>query len=1280
LNITNNYNLFNGQKDTYYDHATITLKPGAAAPRGQVCVLVNYFSHSSTGSYFTVDSYANYATIPVYNSVSSGGYVLRDCLDFRPRRDDTTTAYTFSNSGTILLPEPSPNLNFTVNYAYYLARIDQIILTKNGNFKIIQGASSLNPSPPKVPGKAMLLYTLTIPPFTFSSANITPQFHDNKRYTMADIGTLDKRISTLEYYTALNNLEQTATQQQIIDANGLTRPKNGILVDNFQGSSIADVTNLDYYAAIDQKNNEVRPAAKINNIPFVFNGSLSSHYTQNGQIITLPYSIVTFIDQPTASRTENLNPFNLTSWNGTMKLSPESDTWVSTTSLPAVITNLSGDNDAWAAIGQAVNDTRSPYDTVWNNWQTVSAGVATSTSITSGPVYQTQVAGVYVDQWHAQNGAAAFQDFSNVILNTTSQTVENQVRTGIQTVLSSDTITKSVGTNIVSISVIPFIRPANLTYIARSMKPLTQIYPFFDNVNVRSFVSQLDTITFTGNVSFIDTYQAGEQILDTDGSTTSGNSATIVMVKDNQAYITNKHGVFLPGKTFIGSLSSKTAIISSYQHNRGQTADSQCAKYQQGVTPLTPMITATTIILESDAQATDNYYTGNTIYLNSGPGQGLKGVITSYNGASRTATIAGGWGGTLNSSISTIQPFLYSIGNINTDTNGDVCGTFTIPNLSSIQFPTGTSVFMLSDAPAGNVASAHTKAQDSYTAQGTLETTQQQFVTTRVPVLTTQVVSQTQTVVGSPVTTSQVIGTQAVSGYFDPLAQNFLIDNNVYPDGVFVTSIRVCFASKDKNVPVTLELRPTTNGFPDSATIIPFSQVIKNPNQINITTSPSLDDPNQYTEFMFDAPICLSPGIEYSMILISNSNNYEIYTAVVGDKYLGSDRLISQPPYLGVFFKSQNASTWTPFQGENLMFRINKALFDTSLPMTIVVNSPAYSANIVTGATNGAPNNEVYIDTMYLTNQDQVLKDTTLAYGFRATANTSRVLDSTYTIIPTNVNAFFSDRKVIAPSGNSFYLQTTGASIVRDVSPIIDLERYSITAIADQINNGGLSNSNITITSPGKGYNIGNTNIITFTGGNGSGAQGAIGSVDANGNITSIIITTGGSGSGYTGNVTGTVATSGYSATANASFIVGSETNPSGGNFITKYITRMVTLAASMDAGDLNVTFDGHKPVGTQIYVYYKVLSAEDTTPFASRPYVLMSLDSTDAFATGPDDFTEYNYVGSVDAFGNPIRNITYGTFNTFKNYAIKIVMSSNNPAIVPRISQLRIFALPGTN
>ena len=430
----------------------------------------------------------------------------------------------------------------------------------------------------------------------------------------------------------------------------------------------------------------------------------------------------------------------------------------------------------------------------------------------------------------------------------------------------------------------------------------------------------------------------------------------------------------------------------------------------------------------------------------------------------------------------------------------------------------------------------------------------------------------------------------------------------------------------------------------------------------------------QYTEFTFDAPICLLPGQEYAIVLLSNSNQYNVYAAAVGDKILGDDLVISQPPYLGVLFKSQNATTWTPYQGESLMFRVNKAVFTTNTPMFVTFNNPS-----ALPSANGLPL-EYYMDLMYLTNQDQVLTDTTLQYAYRAMANNTRTLDSTYTSVIPAQNFYFGTREVVELSGNSFYLQATGQSSLSDMSPIIDAERYSILAIEEQINNGGFGNSDITISNPGEGYNIANTNVITVTGGNGSGAQLEIGSVDANGNITSIIVTPGGSGQSYTGQANVAIVASGYTPTITASVNLASELHSSGGNFVARYITRMVTLAPGMAAGDLNVIFDACKPSGSQIYVYYKILSAEDPTPFSARPYSLMSLVGTDSFATTPATFISYNYVGTLDQYGNPIRNISYGSYPTFQYFAIKIVMATNNPTLIPIIQNFTATAMPGAS
>ena len=47
----------------------------------------------------------------------------------------------------------------------------------------------------------------------------------------------------------------------------------------------------------------------------------------------------------------------------------------------------------------------------------------------------------------------------------------------------------------------------------------------------------------------------------------------------------------------------------------------------------------------------------------------------------------------------------------------------------------------------------------------------------------------------------------------------------------------------------------------------------------------------------------------------------------MGETVLGSNRTISQQPYAGVLFKSQNGSTWTADQNEDIKFKIKRAEF-----------------------------------------------------------------------------------------------------------------------------------------------------------------------------------------------------------------------------------------------------------------------------------------------------------------------------------------------------------------
>lgn len=1270
INVTNNYKLFNGQKDAFYDHATLSLNSGAPVAQGQLLVLLNYYQPSTTGGYFSVDSYPTYATIPVYTSTTAVTYNLRDCIDFRPVRDAATTATTFANAGLILLPEPTPTSNFQVGYGYYLPRFDLLTLDSGGNFNIIQGSAGTNPQVPAVTAHNMLLYTLAVPAFTFYAANVNITMQNNKRYTMHDIYKLEKRVQTLEYYNALNAVEQQAINQTNPDGNGNDRPQNGLLVDAFVGTSVADVLNPDYAASIDGTTQILRPSFNLGNFPLVFNPALSSGFAQNDNIITLPYSIVNFISQNAASRVENLNPFNLSVWNGTLDINPSSDTWMDTIAAPSVTTNLSGDNDSWQA-------SSIPFATVWNNWQTVWTGVAQSTASTvqnfaavlNGVTASTQDGGI---------GAYG----QSVVTSTTTTTTQGQVQTGIQYSLSNEQQTVPVGTNIINTSVIPYIRNNNLMFFADGLKPLTNVFPFFDNVNVRNYTDQHRIITFTTPVQFQESVSGGfgELIFDTDGGTNLGFGAnsTYVWISagTNQVWVGAETGIIAPGKTFKGATSGVTGVVQSYAHTAGQTYEPKGEHYRSlpFTAGVTPTINATSIVLQATANNTDGYYTGNTIYAWSFQGifVGVSSTITSYNGASRIATVSPAW----NPNV-IWQPGVnlsYAMGNMQTDQNGSIAGMFSVPQpgATGIKFPTGTATFMLLDQPTGQVVAATTKAQASYTAQGTLETTQQEFITTEVPVITTRSVQQSQVVVNSQ--TNQTVASN-ILGYFDPLAQSFYVDNNIYPNGVFITSIRVCFASKDNNIPVTLQLRPMVNGYPSSSTIIPFSQVTLAPNQVNTSIAPNLDTPATYTEFFFSAPVNLQPGHEYAIVMISNSNNYNVYSAAVGDTYLGSTRIVSAPPYMGVLFKSQNSSTWTPSQGEALMFRVTKAQFNITNPLIATFNNPVFNANSF--YSRPISNSEIYMDVMYVTNNDQNMSPTSLGYGFRGTANIGRSLDSGYTTVIPNTNYFFNSRYVTTPAGNTFFLQSTGASISQDVSPIIDSQRYSVIGVGNIINAGGVQNTNITLLNGGLGYNIANTNIINVTGGGGGGAQLQIGSVNANGTITSITVSPGGSGSGYFATPNTSVIASGYTPTQNASFVIAGESNASGGNIVGRYITRMATLAPGQDAGDINVYIDANVPQNTNIFVYYKIMSRSDTDTFANKPWTPMSLVGTQVNSNSPNVYPENRYVGSLDSFGNPINHVSYGGYNTFAYFAVKIDMISNNPTVVPTMQNLRIYSLP---
>jgi len=82
------------------------------------------------------------------------------------------------------------------DYSYYLARKDKIILDPTGKLVDVSGVPSIVPGEPAAAAIGMVLYNLTLEPYTFGTGtnNVFVSKVENKRYTMRDIGKLESRI------------------------------------------------------------------------------------------------------------------------------------------------------------------------------------------------------------------------------------------------------------------------------------------------------------------------------------------------------------------------------------------------------------------------------------------------------------------------------------------------------------------------------------------------------------------------------------------------------------------------------------------------------------------------------------------------------------------------------------------------------------------------------------------------------------------------------------------------------------------------------------------------------------------------------------------------------------------------------------------------------------------------------------------------------------------------------------------------------------------------------
>ena len=334
LDVSKLFAFDSGQRPLFYDLGSIVRTNKQVEISGSIRVVFEYFSHS-VGDYFNVDSYEN--VVP-YSDINT---ILRDTLDFRPSKNDNGIGFVNGTSGIL-----KSGYDISADYSYYIPRIDILVVTSDKNITIVQGIPGDIATVPAVPDNAMLLYIIGNTPYSsYPSKSTVLSPIDNKRFTMKDINKLEKRISTLEYYTTLSMVEQSTNNFAITDGLGNDMYKNGFLIESFNDHGVGDVINYDYSCFINSSTKQLYPLINEKSVALTEINTNDSqrainNYVIHDGLITLPFTEEAYSTNIYASRVENVNPFAVTSFSGNLSLYPSSDTWFDTLTLPTIQRNL----------------------------------------------------------------------------------------------------------------------------------------------------------------------------------------------------------------------------------------------------------------------------------------------------------------------------------------------------------------------------------------------------------------------------------------------------------------------------------------------------------------------------------------------------------------------------------------------------------------------------------------------------------------------------------------------------------------------------------------------------------------------------------------------------------------------------------------------------------------------------------------------------------------------------------------------------------------------------
>jgi hypothetical protein len=1042
FDVSFNYSYDNGQNGSFYNYGTINRKSNALEPSKKLKIYFSngYYQSSDSGDITTVQSYDTFNYGKEIQSVDN----IRntDLIDIRPRVSNYSVSIgsrsplefygrTFNSSGNSAANILASDESIVTTFSFYLGRIDRVYLTKDGKFQIKYGTPSEKPEIPVSVDDAMEISSVMLPPYLYNVSQSSLRFLEHKKYRMVDIKQLENRIKNLEYYTSLSLLETNTANLFVSDKNGLNRFKSGFFVDNFS-SLFPQENGVEYKNSIDISNKELRPKHYTNSVDLIvgpvtnvdpsedleFSVIDGINTRKTGDIITLDYAEIEWLKQSFATRSENVTPFIISFWQGSIEITPASDSWMDTVRINAKSSNTEGNYSEILSLASRTIDMDSQIGfapVLWDSWETIWVGK----DIIETPKYSSMISG---SEW----GRSVYDtQVSTIVRNQVKEVVSQKIGTSI---VSDQFDKSSIGDKVVNKDLISYMRSRNVQFVAKKLKPLTRLYAFFDGVNVSKYCTpKLLEISMISGV-----FSVGETVVGTVRNTGLGPNIeqTTPSITFRVAQSNHKDGPY-------------NSATSTYPFN-----------------PYTSQIlqgnySSTSTILNVDTFSLANQTQGEF----SGWVESNMILVGQRSGAQATIT-----------NVRLIS-----------DLSSTLTGCLFIPNpnvLENPRFEIGNKVLSFIDNDINDSNLANTTAEEGFSSTGILETVQDDIISIRNARIQNKKEFNNKLV-------SKTTGTQIVSGagilanksnkdvivsWYDPIAQSFLVEDST---GIFLTRCDIFFKSKDDmDIPVTLQLRTIENGIPTQK-ILPFSEVTLDSSEVSISSNSSVA-----TSFIFKSPVYLEGGKEYAICVSSNSTKYSIYVSRIGENDLLSQSFISNQPYLGYLFKSQNTSTWEASQWEDLKFVLYRADFIKS--GTVEFYNPELSEG----------NNQIPVlmpNSINLSSRNiRVGLGTTIADSGLAFGNTVLQLgtNATGNYVGSAGSATSTLNVINAGIG---YTPSSGSYTFNNVN-LTSITGYGANATADITISQGVAIA-ATIVTGGSGYQIGDVLGITTIGNSGTGGD-----------------------------------------------------------------------------------------------------------------------------------------------------------------------------------------------